>query len=338
MKIAFFDTHRFDREAFQKENLRFKHDLVFMETHLSAQTTSLAAGYPGICVFVNDHLDRDTLKIICKNGTRLIALRSAGFNNVDLRTASECGCTVVRVPEYSPYAVAEHAVALILALNRKTHRAYNRVRDGNFSIEGLVGFDLYRKTVGIIGTGKIGRAFASIMLGFGCRVLAYDTIKNDNLQARGITYTPLETVFRDSAIISLHVPLTPETRHIIDGRTLALTQPGVVLINTGRGGLIDTPALIDSLKSGHIGAAGLDVYEEEEGIFFADHSGEILQDDHLARLMTFPNVLITSHQAFLTAEALANIAQTTLENISSFEAGEKLINEIRFTETAWNQK
>lgn len=329
MKIAFFDTHRYDREGFTDANAGFKHDISFFETRLSKETANLAAGHEAVCAFVGDQLDRDVLATLAARGIRLIALRCAGFNNVDLPAAKELSLPVVRVPEYSPHAVAEHALALILALNRKTHRAYNRVRDGNFSLEGLVGFDLFGKTVGLIGTGKIGAAFAGIMLGLGCRVLAFDTRRDNALEARGVQYTDLGTLLRESAVISLHVPLTPATRYLINAETLALTSPGVMLINTGRGALIETAALIESLKSGHLGSAGLDVYEEEEGIFFADHSGEILQDDHLARLMTFPNVLITSHQAFLTREALANIAQTTLHSISDFAAGRSLSCEIR---------
>ncbi|MGZ3743169.1 MAG: 2-hydroxyacid dehydrogenase [Pseudobdellovibrionaceae bacterium] len=328
MKIAFFDTHSFDRVFFQKENQDFKHEITFFETRLTEQTANLAAGYPCVCVFVNDRLDSVTLRGLAASGTRLIALRSAGFNNVDLEAASELGLRIVRVPEYSPYAVAEHAVALILSLNRKIPRAYNRVREGNFSLDGLVGFDLHSKTAGIIGTGKIGTIMAKILTGFGCQVLAWDRFQNPELIEAGVQYVGFEDLLQRSDIISLHVPLTPETRHLINGKALSTMKPGVMLINTGRGALIDTPALIQFLKSKHVGFAGLDVYEEEEGIFFENLSEQILQDDQLVRLLTFPNVLLTSHQAFLTEEALGNIAQTTLRNISEFESGKKLSNEV----------
>lgn len=259
-----------------------------------------------------------------------MALRSAGFNHVDLTAAARLGLTVVRVPEYSPYAVAEHAVALMLTLNRKTHRAFNRVREGNFSLDGLVGFDLHGKSVGVIGTGKIGRVLLRILHGFGCRLLAFDLTPHAAIAAElGVTYLPLADLFRTADIISLHVPLTADTRHLIDAKALALMKPGVMLINTGRGALIETRALINALKSGHVGAAGLDVYEEEEAVFFRDHSGEVLQDDALARLLTFPNTLVTSHQGFLTHEALANIAETTLANCGAFERDEPLTNEVR---------
>lgn len=328
MKIAFFDTHQFERNIFQKENEKFNHEIAFFESRLTEQTANAVAGYPCVCAFVNDRLDSKTLQAISANGTRLIALRSAGFNHVDLESARDFGLQVVRVPEYSPHAVAEHAVALILSLNRKIHRAYNRVREGNFSLDGLVGFDLYKKTVGVVGTGRIGSVLAKIMNGFGCQVLAFDRMQNPTLVAAGVQYVSLDELLRKSDIISLHVPLTPETHYIIDSKALLLTKPGVMLINTGRGALIDTKALIQHLKSGHIGCAGLDVYEEEEGIFFENLSDQILQDDQLARLLTFPNVLLTSHQAFLTEEALTNIAQTTLQNIAEFENGKDLSNEV----------
>jgi D-lactate dehydrogenase len=332
MKIAFFDAHCFETTTFQKENKEFNHGIVFFETRLTEQTANLALGYECVCAFVNDCLDAKTLEAISAGGTRLIALRSAGFNHVDLVAARELGLRVVRVPEYSPHAVAEHAVALILSLNRKIHRAYSRVREGNFSLDGLVGFDLFKKTVGIVGTGRIGFVMAKILTGFGCQVLAFDHVHDPILVSMGVHYVSLDELFQKSDVISLHVPLTPETHHLIDERALSLTKPGVMLINTGRGALIDTRALIQFLKSGHVGYAGLDVYEEEEGIFFENLSEQILQDDQLARLLTFPNVLLTSHQAFLTAEALEKIAQTTLRNISEFENGKYLSNEVR-TET-----
>jgi D-lactate dehydrogenase len=318
MIVAVFDTHRFDRAALEKENARLGHDLRFFDARLDRKTATLAADSEAICAFVNDVLDWPTLTALREMGVRLIALRSAGYNNVDLVAARELGLTVARVPDYSPYAVAEHAVALLLALNRKLHRAYNRVRESNFSLEGLVGFDLHGKTVGIVGTGKIGAVFAKIMAGFGCRLLAFDVFPRTDLP---VTYVDPARLLAESDVISLHVPLLPETRHFLTAKTIAQLKPGAFIINTSRGGLIETQALIDALKSGHIGGAALDVYEEEAGIFFHDLSGEVLQDDVLARLISLPNVLITSHQAFLTCEALANIAKTTLETISAFERG-----------------
>lgn len=328
MKIAFFDTHPFERTFFEKENRPFNHEITFFETRLTNQSANLAAGYPCVCVFVNDRLPLETFQKLSTGGTRLIALRSAGFNHVDLASARDLGLKVVRVPEYSPHAVAEHAVALVLSLNRKIHRAYNRVREANFSLDGLVGFDLYKKTVGIIGTGKIGSVMCKILTGFGCQVIAYDLNPDPEMIEIGVRYVSRDELLKTSDIISLHVPLTPKTHHLISEKELTLTKPGVMLINTGRGSLIDTRALIQFLKSGHIGYAGLDVYEEEEGIFFENLAGQILQDDQLARLLTFPNVILTSHQAFLTEEALGSIAQTTLKNISDFENKKSLTNEV----------
>jgi D-lactate dehydrogenase len=279
---------------------------------------------------VNDEVDEQTLQILSDGGARLIALRSAGFNHVDLAAAARLDMPVVRVPEYSPYAVAEHAVALLLGVNRKTHRAHARVREWNFSLDGLMGFDLHGKTVGVVGTGRIGQVAARIFRGFGCRVLAYDLSVDAALVSEaGVRYVDLAELYRESDVISLHIPLTPATLHMVDAKALGSMKRGVVLINTSRGALIDSRALIDSLKTGHVGAAGLDVYEEEEGIFFQDLSNRVLQDDVLARLLSFPNVLITSHQAFLTLEALASIARTTLENVSAFERGEPLRNAVR---------
>jgi len=329
MRLAFFDTHPFERTHFEASNREFRHDISFLDCRLTATTAPLAAGFPAVCCFANDKLDAESLRILKTGGVRLIALRSAGFNHVDLQCAKELGLTVVRVPAYSPYAVAEHAVALMLSLNRKIPRAHNRVREGNFSLNGLVGFDLHEKTVGIIGTGRIGSVMAKIMLGFGCRVIAFDL----NPSNRGLDYVALETLYAESDIITLHVPLTPETHHMINGTALSKMKKGVMLINTSRGALVDTTALIHELKSGRVGSAGLDVYEEEEAIFFEDLSNDVLQDDQLARLLTFPNVLITSHQGFLTEEALTNIAQTTLQNISEFETQKPLTNEIQFSET-----
>lgn len=329
MKTAVFDTHDFEEEIFQKMNALYRHELCYFEAKLTPSTASLAQGFPCVCPFVNDKLTAETLSQLKEGGTKLIALRSAGFNHVDMKEASRLGLKVVRVPEYSPYAVAEHAVALIQTLNRKTHRAFNRVREGNFTLSGLVGFDLHGKTVGVVGTGKIGKVFARIMRGFGCEVLLYD-VRSDEKFALEISakYCPLMELYQKSHIISLHLPLNDQTKHLINHSALSMMSKGVMLINTGRGGLIETKDLIRALKNGHIGSAGLDVYEEESGIFFNDLSGKILDDDVLTRLMTFPNVLITSHQAFLTHEALGNIVGTTLENISEFEAGSSLRNEV----------
>ncbi len=329
MRTAIFDTHDFEQTIFEEKNLSHHHELVFFTAKLSSLTASMAIGFPCVCPFVNDDLSKKTLEILKSGGTKLIALRSAGFNHVDLKAAQELGLPVVRVPEYSPYAVAEHAVALIMTLNRKTHRAYNRVREGNFSLSGLVGFDLHGKTVGVIGTGKIGRVFAKIMQGFGCHVLLYDIFPDPSVvNSSGGQYVTLEEMYAKCDIISLHVPLLKDTHHLINDLALSQMKRGVMLINTGRGALIDAKALIKNLKSGLIGAAGLDVYEEEAGIFFSDLSCQILSDDVLARLMTFPNVLITGHQAFLTREALSGIAETTLENISAFEKTGTLKNPV----------
>jgi D-lactate dehydrogenase len=330
MKVVLFDTHPFEKEAFEKANATFGFEIIYVEPKLNALTASMVEGAKVICAFVNDKLDAETLKILKNGGCELVALRSAGFNHIDLKASQKLGLKVVRVPEYSPFAVAEHVVALIQTLNRKIHRSYNRVREGNFSLNGLVGFDLHGKTIGIMGCGKIGKVLARIMTGFGCRVLIYDKQKDEAFEKElNCRYVSKEEIFRESEIISLNLPLTPSTRHCIDGSAFSQMKKGVMLINTGRGGLIDSKALIDALKSGHIGSAGLDVYEEEEGVFFQDLSGEILTDDVLARLITFPNVIVTSHQAFLTREALSNIAETTLWNISAYEKGETLVNEVK---------
>lgn len=329
MKIGFFDTHRFERKIFNEVNLRFNHEITYFEPKLTPETALLARGNSAICSFVNDRLQEQTLSVLKESNVKLIALRSAGFNHVDLKAAERYGLKVVRVPAYSPHAIAEHSVALILALNRKICRANSRVKELNFSLDGLVGFDLYGKTIGIIGTGKIGSVMATIMKGFGSRVVAYDPYPNEELKRVGVIYVPLSDLYSQSDVISLHVPLTTETKHLINQHSLSQMKKGVLIINTGRGALIDTKALIDALKSGQIGAAGLDVYEEEENIFFQDLSDQVLQDDVLARLMTFPNVMITSHQAFLTQEALSNIAETTLQSISDFEQGRPLDFEVK---------
>lgn len=333
MNLVLFDTRSYDRESFERTNERFPHKLTFLEPRLTSETARLAAGHDAVCPFVNDHLDESTLRTLKDVGIRLVALRSAGYNHVDLQAAERLGLPVVRVPEYSPYAITEHAMGLVLALNRKIHRAYARVRECNFSLEGLVGFDLHGKTVGIVGTGRIGHAVARIVHGFGCTIVAHDLVPDEALvRELGVRYVDLDELFSTSEIVTLHVPLTPATHHMIDATALAHMKRGVLLINTGRGALIDSRALIGALKLGHIAGAGLDVYEEEEGLFFRDLSGQVLQDDVLARLLTFPNVIITAHQAFLTQEALANIAEVTLENVTAFEQGRELENEVRADE------
>ncbi len=298
-----------------------RHTLRWIEPSLSAETAPLAKGCAAVCVFVNDRLDAPCLNALAELGVRFIALRCAGFNNVDLKHAESLGLKVARVPAYSPHAVAEHTAALLLTLNRKTHRAYARVREQNFALGGLEGFDLFGKTVGIIGTGKIGACFAAIMRGFGCRILASDPTPDPNCLSMGVTYVPADDLLAQSDIVSLHCPLTPQTKHLINDRTLALMKTGSVLLNTGRGALVDTRALIAALKRGTLGGVGLDVYEEEGDLFFRDLSGVILQDDVFARLMTFPNVLITAHQGFFTHEALRGIADVTAANLDAFEAG-----------------
>lgn len=314
--LAFYDTKPYDRDYFGRAADGADVILHHHDFRLTAETASSAQGADAVCVFVNDRLDRDCLTMLAGLGVKLVALRCAGFNNVDRAAAGELGITVVRVPAYSPHAVAEHTVALLLALNRKIHRAYNRVREQNFSLSGLVGFDLHGKTIGIVGTGRIGRVTAQIFRGFGCRVLAHDPMPMLEWAAEhGISYTSVESLLSESDVVSLHLPLTPETHHLLNVASIALMKPGAYLVNTSRGKLVDSSALIESLKSGHLGGVALDVYEEEEGIFFEDHSGTVLQDDELARLMTFPNVLITAHQAFLTHEALVQIAGSTLDNL-----------------------
>jgi D-lactate dehydrogenase len=328
--VAVFDTHRFDREALERaasagsvadgapgENaVSFR----FLEGRLNASTASLAAGCEAVCVFVNDRLDEETLGLLFAAGVRMVALRCAGFNHIDLAAAKRLGLCVARVPAYSPYAIAEHAVALILALNRKLVRASGRVRDGNFSLEGLVGFDLHGKTVGVLGTGKIGAAFARIMRGFGCVLLGTDPMPDPGLaQETGLTYCALPELLGRSDIVSLHLPLNDATRHVVNAAAIARMRPGAMLINTGRGALVDTLALMEGLKNGRVGAVGLDVYEEEEGVFFEDHSEEVLGDEKLAWLLMCPNVLVTAHQAFLTREALEGLASTTLLNLREYQ-------------------
>ena len=328
MKVAVFSTKPYDRIFLEAVNKPHQHDLVFWEPRLTHETVSLATEFPAICVFVNDHIDTSTIKTLAQNGTQLIALRCAGFNNVDLAAAHNSGITVVRVPAYSPYAVAEHTVALLLNVNRKIHRAYARVREGNFSLEGLLGFDLHGLTVGIVGTGKIGAVVAKIMNGFGCQLLAYDPYPNPDCEKLGARYLSLSELFVESDILTLHCPLTPETYHMINTDALNNMKHGVVLINTSRGGLIDTKAVIKALKSGKIAYLALDVYEEEADLFFEDLSVQVIQDDVFTRLLTFPNVVITGHQAFFTRNALEQIAETTLMNISEFEQGRICKNQV----------
>lgn len=329
LKIFLYSAKSYDLDSLKRANAGFGYQIDGIEARLTEKTTALAAGYDAVCAFVNDTLNRDVLTALKDQGIRVIALRCAGFNHVDLEAAKELDLPVVRVPSYSPRAVAEHALALLLTLNRKTHKGYARVRDGNFSLQGLTGFDVYGKTVGVIGTGKIGQAFAEIMKGLGCHVLLHDPFPNNNwAEPLGLKYVDLATLYKQSKIISLHCPLTETNHHMISTNAIAQMQQDVFLINTGRGGLIDTAATIEGLKSGQIGGLGLDVYEGEKELFFDDHSGDVIHDDMFSRLITFPNVLITGHQAFLTEEALENIATTTLENIQMIAANKKCPNSV----------
>lgn len=321
MKIAVFSTHPFDRTFLLQANQSCGYELTFFEESLNQRTAILATGFAVISCFVTDTVDARVVEQLAELGVKLIALRSAGFNHVDMKAAHLHGLTVARVPAYSPYSVAEFAVGLILSLNRKIHHAFNRVREHNFLLDGLLGFDLHGKTVGIIGTGNIGAVFCRIMRGFGVRLVGYDVVENPLCVAEGLTYVSLDELYAHADIISLHCPLTPKTHHYIDATALAKMKTGVMLINTSRGGLIDTQALIAALKSAKIGALGLDVYEEEEGLFFHDLSTRIIQDDEFTRLQTFPNVLITAHQAFFTEDALTHIAETTLKNVADFQLG-----------------
>ncbi|MCU0775554.1 MAG: 2-hydroxyacid dehydrogenase [Ideonella sp.] len=320
MRVVVYSTRAYDRESLTAANAAGRHELVFIGAALDATTAVAATGAQAVCAFVNDRLDAPTLQALHAVGVRFVALRCAGFNHVDLAAAAALGIAVGRVPEYSPHAVAEHTAALVLTLNRKIHRAHNRVREGNFALEGLLGFDLHGRTVGVIGTGRIGACFARIMVGFGCRVLARDLQPDAGCEALGVRYVELDELLAHSDIVSLHCPLTPQTRHLIGAEALAHMKRGAMLINTGRGALIDTRAVIRALKSGHLGSLGLDVYEEEADLFFRDLSDEVIRDDVFARLLTFPNVVVTGHQAFFTADALAAIAHTTLDNLDGFEA------------------
>ena len=328
MRVAVFSTHAFDREFFDAANRTHGLHLDYFEPRLAAATAPLAAGYPAVCAFVNDDLHAGVLETLAHGGTRLLALRSAGFNHVDVDAAKRLGLTGARVPAYSPHAVAEHTAAMILALNRKIYRAYARVREMNFALDGLLGSDLNGRTAGIVGTGKIGSVVARILAGFGCRLLASDVAEDPDCLALGVRYVALGTLWEGSDIITLHAPLTPQTRHMVDAQAIERMKRGVMIVNTSRGALIDTRAAIAGLKSGHIGYLGLDVYEEEEHLFFRDFSSKVVQDDVFARLLTFPNVVITAHQAFFTREALTAIAETTLGNIAAFARGERSGNEL----------
>lgn len=329
MNVLFFSAQSYDIRYFSQANQQGRHQFRFLDAPLNEDNTALIKEEQAICIFVNDKVDAAVINILKEKGIQLIALRCAGFNNVDLKAAAAAGIKVVRVPAYSPHAVAEHAVTLLLALNRKIYKSYNRVRDGNFTLNGLEGFDLFGKIIGVVGTGNIGAVFCKIMLGFGCKVYAHDIYENKALTKAGVEYVSLETVFSKADVISLHCPLLESTRHIVNAHTIAAMKPGVVLINTSRGGLIDTKSVVEALKNGHIGALGIDVYEQEEHLFFQNFSGSIIQDDVLSRLTTFPNVLVTAHQGFFTKEALTQIAEVTLSNIRSFEIKEPLLNEVK---------
>ncbi len=328
MKIIVFGTKPYDRTYFDEANESFDHDITYLETRLDHRSARLAEGADAVCAFVNDTLDAATLEHLSAAGVRLAALRCAGYNNVDLEAAQKWNITVVRVPAYSPYAVAEHTIALVLALNRKVHRAYNRIREGNFALDGLMGVDINGLTAGVVGTGNIGTIVIRILTGFGCRILACDPIPNSRCRELGATYVTIDHLLGESDIVTLHCPLTPNTRHVIDETAVAKMKDGVMLINTSRGLLIDTRAVIAGLKSRKIGFLGLDVYEEEGDLFFEDLSNQVIQDDVFARLTTFPNVIVTGHQAFFTRDALRNIAQTTLQNIREYEQTENCANRI----------
>jgi D-lactate dehydrogenase len=327
-RIAFYDAKPYDEESFKAVNQEFGYEIKYQHSRLGRDTAILASGYPVVCAFVNDVIDKEVVSTLYEQGVRLIAMRCAGYNNVDLHAVYK-KIHVLRVPAYSPYAVAEHAVGLILSLNRKIHKAYYRTRDNNFNINGFLGFDMHGKTAGVIGTGRIGRVLIDILKGFGMKVLAYDSFPNPGAaKEQGFEYTNLDTIYGESDIISLHCPLAKDTYHLINEDAIKKMKPGVMIINTSRGALIDTVALIEGLKAKKVGSAGLDVYEEESDYFFEDFSGNIIDDDILARLLTFPNVLVTSHQAFFTREALHNIAHTTLSNIRDYIEGRPLVNEI----------
>jgi D-lactate dehydrogenase len=325
-KIAFFSTQTYDRRFF--EGASGKHEFEFFETRLNTKTLNLAKGFDGVCVFVNDKINEEVLKGLSDINVGLVALRCAGFNNVNLKAAEKYNIRVMRVPAYSPEAVAEHAMALIMTLARKTHKAYNRVRDSNFSLERLIGFNIHKKTIGVIGTGKIGQAFCHIALGFGARVVAYDKYPSDAMKAKGVEYLPFDDVLGQSDILSLHCPLMPETHHIINPESLKKMKKGAMLVNTSRGKLVDTASVIQSLKDEHLGFLAIDVYEQEEKLFFRDLSDLVIRDDQIAQLMVFPNVLITAHQGFFTKESMEEITRTTLQNFDDYDNGIDTANEV----------
>lgn len=328
MKTVVFSAHRFEQPYLLQAN-NGRHELTMLDTCLNDTTARLAEGHPVASIFVNDHASASVLELLYAAGVRYLTLRSTGFNNVDLRKSAQLGLKVSRVPDYSPYSVAEHTIAMILALNRKIVHAHNRIMELNFTLDGLVGFDLHEKTAGIIGTGKIGSTVARILSGFGCKILAYDIQESESLKTDyHVRYTDCHALCSNADIITLHAPLTDQTSYLINRNCIGIMKQGAMLINTSRGRLVETTAVIEALKSGQIGYFGMDVYEEEEGLFFEGYSQRILQDDTIARLMTFPNVLITSHQAFLTDTALKNIAKTTIENIDCYESGIECENEI----------
>lgn len=329
-KIAFFDTRSYDKEAFTKENEKFGYEIDFFDFKLNEKTALTAKGFDAVCVFVNDVVNADVISILKNCGIKIILLRCAGFNNVDLAAAEKAGIQVVRVPAYSPHAVAEHGAALLLSLTRHIPQAYLRTKTVNFNIEGLTGRDLFGLTAGVFGTGKIGQCMADILKGFGMKVICYDPFPNEKwAEEKGFSYVDIDTIFKESDVLSFHCPLTDETYHIVNHDNMKKMKSDAVIINTGRGALIDTKALVHALKHKHIGGAALDVYEEESAFFFKDCSAEIIADDVLARLLTFPNVLITGHQAFLTTTALSNIAEVTLNNFSSFLSGKELVNKVQ---------
>ncbi|MCL2348044.1 MAG: 2-hydroxyacid dehydrogenase [Planctomycetaceae bacterium] len=323
MKVAVFSTKPYDKEFLLLANYDHRHEFQFFEARMSEQTARLAEGFPAICTFVNDQLDGEVLLKLFGGGTRMIALRCAGFNHVDLAAAEQLVMTVARVPDYSPNSISEFTIGMILTLSRKLHRSFNRTREGNFSLDGLIGHDISRKTVGLIGTGKIGALTAFALQGFGCRVIANDVYENRELTDRGVAYVSREQLLGESDIISLHCPLMPDTHHLINADTIALMKQGVMIVNTSRGGLINTEDVIAGLKSGKIGSVAIDVYEEEGDVFYEDYSNKVIQDDILARLLTFPNVVLSSHAAFFTVDALQEIARQTIENLTAFEQGEQ---------------
>lgn len=329
MKIAVFSARPYDREFMSAANAKAAHQLCFFDAALELETCALAAGHEAVCIFVNDTADAGVLEALAAGGTRLVALRCSGFNNIDLKAAARLGLKVVRVVAYSPYSVAEHAVALLLTVNRKIHRAYNRTRDSNFELDGLMGFDLHGKTVAVVGTGRIGRVFSKIMCGFGCEVLGHDKYPSAEFEVLGARYADLAEICAKADIISLHCPLTPETHHIVNADMLSRLKRGALLINTSRGGLVETEAVVEALKSGQLGGLALDVYEQEADLFYRDWSSTVVSDDVFERLLSFPNVVVTGHQAFFTREAITTICQTTIDSLSEFAAGRTLSNELR---------